>query len=118
MSDEPDPFDEVSAVEYDPESGEIYLTDDAPDELIEAAERNPHAFEARINFTIALVSDPHFESDEYTITDARLLSEWHYSKVDEAVEDADGERAKDHKKRAEQYKRQYDKFLYGEDDER
>jgi len=115
MSDEPNPFEEVEYVDHVDDDGTIHFSDDAPDGFLEALEENREQVEAEINFVLTIAMDSWFDSAGYSVAAAQRLSEWHYSKVDEAVDAGDIDDAQEHKKLAGLYSSQYKTWLYGGD---
>jgi len=96
---------------------EVYLTEDAPEEIVDYFESNQRLFELVINYNLVLQAAGYDEHDRPDLIHADRVAESEYQKVDAAIDRGDIEAAQEHKKWAalcEKYRREYTEWLYND----
>lgn len=91
------------------EDNQYYVNPDAPDEFKHWAEENPTLLQSTVEFAFTAAAAGH-SVEEYSIGDSKDLAEYHYSKVDEAVEDGDIEEAQNHQNLAKAFEKTHKKY--------
>lgn len=92
----------VDYLDYDADEGVAYLTEDAPDEILEWAEDDPDYAGVVIYYAVVMGAAGYEDADDIpSLHECRKQADKHYSKMRMAVDDGDIETAQDEKKIAE-----------------
>lgn len=92
------------------EDGEIIITDEAPDYVLEWIDHLGDNAETMLNYLLTLEIDDK-DPLEYDVVDAKELAEDHKEQMEVAVADGDIEAAQHHQTLAEQYDQYYESYF-------